>query len=57
MATHKGNKSYLPQKNCTVCNQPIVWRKKWKQNWEAVKYCSQRCRNNKKTKLSNSIQL
>ncbi|MFM7710514.1 MAG: DUF2256 domain-containing protein [Ferruginibacter sp.] len=35
------------QKTCLVCNRPFAWRKKWKQVWEEVKYCSDRCRKNK----------
>ncbi|MEG3658502.1 DUF2256 domain-containing protein [Arenibacter palladensis] len=40
-------KSDLPIKICLVCNRPFAWRKKWKENWEDVKYCSERCRRNK----------
>ena len=42
--SHKRN---LPQKVCPVCNRPFTWRKKWEDDWENVKYCSQRCRRNK----------
>jgi len=41
------NKRNLPQKICPVCDRPFSWRKKWKKDWEAVKYCSERCRKNK----------
>ncbi|MAB02905.1 MAG: DUF2256 domain-containing protein [Rhodobacteraceae bacterium] len=41
------NKKNLPQKICPVCDRPFSWRKKWKKDWEAVKYCSERCRKNK----------
>ena len=34
----------LPYKICTVCARPFFWRKKWAKDWEAVKYCSERCR-------------
>ncbi|MCH2229496.1 MAG: DUF2256 domain-containing protein [Crocinitomicaceae bacterium] len=37
-------KKHLPTKTCAVCGLSFTWRKKWKNNWEAVKYCSQRCR-------------
>ncbi|WP_072863919.1 DUF2256 domain-containing protein [Arenibacter palladensis] len=40
-------KSDLPIKICPVCKRPFAWRKKWKENWEDVKYCSERCRRNK----------
>ncbi|MCE2734324.1 MAG: DUF2256 domain-containing protein [Cyclobacteriaceae bacterium] len=44
---HKGNKSYLPQKECVVCGKAFTWRKKWEKNWENVKYCSEACRKHK----------
>jgi hypothetical protein len=34
----------LPQKMCAACGRPFSWRKKWARDWEAVKYCSARCR-------------
>ena len=37
----------LPTKICVVCNRPFTWRKKWERDWEHVKYCSKRCRQNK----------
>ncbi|ABB57631.1 DUF2256 domain-containing protein [Synechococcus elongatus] len=37
-------KSNLPQKNCLVCGRPFEWRRKWKDCWEEVRYCSDRCR-------------
>ncbi|MFM7105449.1 MAG: DUF2256 domain-containing protein [Flavobacteriales bacterium] len=36
-------KLHLPNKVCIICNRPFSWRKKWEKNWEAVKYCSERC--------------
>ena len=39
--------SDLPTKICPVCNRPFEWRKKWEDDWENVKYCSERCRRNK----------
>lgn len=41
-------KKPLPYKECVVCKKPFSWRKKWKKVWEDVKYCSKRCRLNKK---------
>ncbi|HBE67356.1 MAG TPA: DUF2256 domain-containing protein [Planctomycetaceae bacterium] len=43
MAHQKPN---LPSKRCAVCGRPFQWRKKWANNWDAVKYCSERCRRN-----------
>ncbi|MBT6235202.1 DUF2256 domain-containing protein [Bacteroidia bacterium] len=41
-------KKNLPTKECITCGLPFTWRKKWEKNWEEVKYCSERCRRNKK---------
>ncbi|MDX2281260.1 MAG: DUF2256 domain-containing protein [Saprospiraceae bacterium] len=41
-------KNGLPEKICPVCGRPFAWRKKWEKVWEEVRYCSDRCRNNKK---------
>lgn len=37
-------------KICLICKKPFTNRKKWKQRnqFEQVKYCSQRCRNKPK---------
>jgi hypothetical protein len=37
-------KSELPQKVCAACGLPFSWRKKWERDWDAVRYCSDRCR-------------
>jgi hypothetical protein len=37
-------KADLPQKSCLTCGRPFLWRKKWRDDWESVKFCSQRCR-------------
>ena len=38
-------KANLPTRICEVCEKPFSWRKKWKNNWDNVKYCSKKCRN------------
>jgi hypothetical protein len=43
-------KENLPSKLCIVCNRPFTWRKKWEKIWDEVKYCSDRCRNEKNKK-------
>jgi hypothetical protein len=45
-------KAHLPQKPCAACGLPFMWRKKWEKDWENVKYCSDRCRKEHKTKKS-----
>ncbi|MCB1607198.1 MAG: DUF2256 domain-containing protein [Xanthomonadales bacterium] len=43
-------KADLPQKPCTHCGRPMVWRRKWARSWEAVKYCSERCRRERRAR-------
>ncbi|MDO9013360.1 MAG: DUF2256 domain-containing protein [Polynucleobacter sp.] len=40
-------KGDLPSKDCVCCGRPFNWRKKWEKVWNEVKYCSDRCRQNK----------
>jgi hypothetical protein len=37
-----------PSKICPTCQKPFTWRKAWKNNWDSVIYCSDRCRSNRK---------
>lgn len=52
MAGFKGNKGFLPSKPCVACGREMTWRKSWAKNWEAVKYCSDACRQQKPTKAA-----
>lgn len=47
-------KENLPEKICIVCRRPFAWRKKWEKNWEEVKYCSNACRKNAKSRVQDS---
>jgi len=40
-------KGQLPTKICATCGLSFEYRKKWRNNWEAVKYCSEKCQRNK----------
>ncbi len=40
-------KPHLPTKICAACARPFAWRKKGARDWEAVRYCSERCRRTK----------
>jgi len=42
-------KPHLPTKVCVVCEKPFTWRKKWARDWNEVKFCSERCRRNRRT--------
>jgi len=41
-------KADLPSKVCAACGRPFSWRKKWQAVWDEVKYCSDRCRSERK---------
>lgn len=43
----KYKKRDLPTKICERCGRPMVWRARWRRNWEAIKFCSERCRRTK----------
>ncbi len=43
-ASFRGNKQSLPQKPCAACGRPMTWRKRWRNTWDQVKYCSDDCR-------------
>ncbi|AFY27405.1 DUF2256 domain-containing protein [Cyanobium gracile] len=36
-----------PTKLCPVCGRPFQWRRKWKDVWDQVRHCSERCRRNR----------
>ena len=40
----------LEKKICPVCDKSFTWRKKWKNNWSSVIYCSERCKRSKNLK-------
>ncbi|WP_324670986.1 DUF2256 domain-containing protein [Hymenobacter sp. GOD-10R] len=40
-------KSTLPTKICLTCGRPFAYRKKWRNCWEEVKYCGEKCQRNK----------
>ncbi|MEK9673674.1 MAG: DUF2256 domain-containing protein [Rhodospirillaceae bacterium] len=41
--THR--KIDLPTKLCSVCHRPFAWRRRWRNCWQHIRYCSERCRN------------
>ncbi|GAB3225247.1 hypothetical protein GCM10027346_06300 [Hymenobacter seoulensis] len=40
----KGN---LPTKTCLTCGRPFEYRKKWRNTWDEVKYCGEKCQRNR----------
>ncbi|MBK6875141.1 MAG: DUF2256 domain-containing protein [Ignavibacteria bacterium] len=51
---HKIKKRDLPTKICIFCKKPFTWRKKWEKVWDEVKYCSDKCRMDKKKVTNNT---
>ena len=51
--------SEIPVKFCEVCGRQMTWRKKWRNNWDEVRFCSKACRTSKLNqtdlKLENAI--
>jgi len=45
-------KADLPQKTCATCGKPFAWRKKWAKVWDEVRYCSDRCKSQRKLRLA-----
>jgi hypothetical protein len=37
----------LPVRTCAGCGLSFAWRKNWARDWDAVKFCSERCRGEK----------
>lgn len=48
--TKMRRKGDLPEKTCAHCGRPMVWRKKWARTWDEVRFCSDRCRTEAKTR-------
>jgi len=46
----------VAEKTCASCGRRIEWRKKWADNWDAVKYCSDACRRRKVTKVDRELE-
>ena len=43
-------------KPCARCGRTITWRRKWSRDWDAVRYCSDRCRTQRSTALDETIE-
>ncbi|MEM6469786.1 MAG: DUF2256 domain-containing protein [Planctomycetota bacterium] len=48
MSAHRHRKQNLPEKICAACGRSFKWRKKWRRDWDSVKYCSNACRRSSK---------
>lgn len=43
-------------KTCATCGRTIEWRKKWDSAWDALRYCSDRCRRHKPSALDGQLE-
>jgi hypothetical protein len=41
------NNNVKKSKICESCGRQMEYRKKWKNNWDSIKFCSDECRKNK----------
>jgi hypothetical protein len=45
-----------PVKWCVRCGRKIEWRRKWRRNWDQVRYCSLKCRREKLTAMDRKLE-
>jgi hypothetical protein len=43
------------EKTCELCGRSFEYRKKWEKNWDQVKFCSDRCRQESKSVVKKRI--
>lgn len=52
----KASGGQAPVKWCAVCGRGISWRRKWRKDWDNVKYCSDKCRASGLTSRDDEIE-
>lgn len=48
--------SHPAPKTCASCGRTIEWRRAWDRNWDAVRYCSGRCRRRKLRPVDRDLE-
>ena len=48
-------KGDLPTKLCAACGRPFAWRKRWEKVWDEVRYCSERCRRERRASAGSQM--
>ena len=51
-----GRPSPRKEKICKTCGHPFAFQKKWAQDWDIVKHCSDACRNQKATASNGALE-
>lgn len=46
----------VPAKTCASCGRRIQWRRKWGDNWDDVRYCSDQCRRRKVNAVDAALE-
>ena len=46
----------MKTKHCLSCGRPFSEQKRWEENWDNIKYCSQKCRRNKWDKKFENLE-
>ena len=44
------------EKLCKTCGRPFAFQKKWAQDWDIIKHCSEACRNQKATASDAALE-
>jgi hypothetical protein len=44
------------EKLCKTCGRPFAFQKKWAQDWDIIKHCSEACRNKKATASDAALE-
>lgn len=52
----RGQATKTDCKVCVSCGRTFAWRKKWERQWEQVKYCSKRCRQQKVSAFDRKLE-
>jgi hypothetical protein len=52
----KASGGRAPVKWCAVCGRVISWRRKWRKDWDNLKYCSDKCRASGLTSRDDEIE-
>jgi hypothetical protein len=46
----------VDEKTCASCGRRIEWRRKWADNWDEVRYCSDACRSRKVNRVDAELE-
>lgn len=46
----------VPEKTCAACGRTITWRARWARDWDAVRFCSDRCRRERPNAVDRRLE-